>query len=425
MGASTHDSPLEQSLRALLDRRRAQSTLRTLTLPLAHQVDFSSNDFLSLSTSPLLRSSFLKELTSSSTLPIGSGGSRLLDGNSQYAEELEREIAAFHHAPSGLLFNSGFDANAGFFASVPQPDDVVVYDELVHASVHDGMRLSRASQRVPFAHNCIVDLTRVLSTLLSQSEALRDGKTHVFIAIEAVYSMDGDVAPLKSIVEVVESTLPRGGGYVVVDEAHATGVIGLHGRGLVCELGLEDRVFARLHTFGKALACNGAVILGSELLRHYLINYARPLIYTTFMSYPALAAIRASYGLLIQGHTVALASHLRHLIHFLFEALNTASPIFGHLLSIPSTCPSSPIFSIQTAEPKVLAKFMQDRGMMVRAVVPPTVPEGTSRVRVCLHAGNTREEITKLVTDMEIWALSQTPNMEEKIRKTRVVSGRL
>jgi hypothetical protein len=184
----------------------------------------------------------------------------LLDGNSTYAENLEREICAFHNAEAGLLFNSGFDANAGFFACVPQNGDVVVYDELIHASVHDGMRLSRAGDTVPFRHNCVKDLRRVLRAF-KRSGAFEDdlvaADRHVFVAVEAVYSMDGDVAPLQAIVDTVDEVLGPNAGYVVIDEAHATGVLGREGRGLVCELGLEKRVFARLHTFGKALGCNG------------------------------------------------------------------------------------------------------------------------------------------------------------------------
>ncbi|KAF2873679.1 pyridoxal phosphate-dependent transferase [Massariosphaeria phaeospora] len=407
------DSPLETRLRTLLQRRQAHSTLRTLTTTTPHQTDFSSNDFLSLATSAHLKTAFLAELAAAQ-LPLGSGGSRLLDGNSPYAENLEREIADFHGASAGLLFNSGFDANAGFFACVPQAGDVVVYDELIHASVHDGMRLSRAGSRVPFRHNCVQDLRRVLGACV---EGVRARKGHVIVAVETVYSMDGDLAPLQEIVETVEEVLPKGMGYVVIDEAHSTGVLGPRGRGLVCALGLERRVFARLHTFGKALACGGAIILGSSVLRLYLINYARPLIYTTFLSYPALAAIRASYSLLQNGHTVQLAAHLRALIQNLYSELHTLTinTTFRALLTVPPTCPRSPIFSIQLAEPKILAKFLQDKGMMVRAVVPPTVPEGTSRVRICLHAGNTEADIGKLVASLEEWCLQRRDErVEEK-----------
>jgi 8-amino-7-oxononanoate synthase len=261
--AMAEESPLELKLSHLLSRRLANSTLRTLKLPTPDQIDFSSNDFLSLSSNKKLKASYLQELDTAD-LPLGSGGSRLLDGNSTYAETLERDIATFHAARAGLLFNSGFDANAGFFACVPQPGDVVVYDALIHASVHDGMRLSRAASTIPFDHNCLVGLRRRLTALLEQEEhdlgkRLRQGKAHVFVAVEAVYSMDGDITPLRGIVDAVEKVLPKGCGYVVVDEAHATGVLGPQGKGLVSALGLESKVFARLHTFGKALGCNGGM----------------------------------------------------------------------------------------------------------------------------------------------------------------------
>ncbi len=254
---SSSKTSLQDSLQNRLLKRAQTSSLRTLTLSPASSADFSSNDFLSLSTSPLLRSAFMTELTTTHCAhAIGSRGSRLLDGNSSYAEALERSIAAFHKAPAGLLFNSGFDANAGFFACVPQPGDVIFYDEFIHASVHEGMRLSRASTGVPFRHNCVGDLERRIEEVV-RDEGVRLGKRNVFVAVESLYSMDGDLAPLKEIVELVKRVLPNGNGHVVVDEAHSTGIYGPNGRGIVCMLGLEKRVFARLHTFGKGLGCNG------------------------------------------------------------------------------------------------------------------------------------------------------------------------
>lgn len=166
-----------------------------------------------------------------------------------YAENLEEEIAEFHGAEAALLFNSGFDANEGFFESVPQKGDTVVWDEFVHASVRVGMRLSRAESSVSFKHNDFDDLRRVL-------EKARENGGNVFVAVESLYSMDGDLAPLKEMVEVTEE-ICTGNGYVVVDEAHSNGVYGERGRGVVCSLGLEARVFARLHTFGKGIGCNG------------------------------------------------------------------------------------------------------------------------------------------------------------------------
>ncbi|KAJ8118361.1 hypothetical protein OPT61_g623 [Boeremia exigua] len=400
MESKDEKDPLDVSMQYLLDRRRKNSTLRNLTLPKPGQTDFSSNDFLSLSTNSRLKEAFLAELQDT-RLPLGSGGSRLLDGNSVYAETLEHDIAEFHGAEAGLLWNSGFDANAGFFSCVPQPGDVIVFDELVHASVHDGMRLSRAAQTVPFAHNAVADLRRVL-----QEVSQVPSGCNVFVAVESIYSMDGDVAPLREIVDVVIEILGEGRGYIVVDEAHSTGVLGFEGRGLVSELGLEKQIFARLHTFGKALAGNGAILLGSHTLRHYLINYARPLIYTTFLSYPSLALVRSSYELLRKGVTMPLQAHLHRLTEFLFKAmqqLQITSAAARSLLSIPSACPQSPIFAVQLQRPRDLAKYLQEKGMMVRAVVAPTVPQGTERVRVCLHASNTVEEVECLVGALQMW----------------------
>lgn len=249
---------LDDALARSLNKRKSHSTIRSLTVPPPNSVDFSSNDFLSLATCQELRNLYLSELQRGPAITrLGSGGSRLLDGNSTYAERLEDDIAAFHRAEKGLLCNSGFDANTGLFSCLPQPGDAIIYDEFIHASVHDGMRLSRAGQKVAFAHNSVDAFKTVLRGLIDTDDAIANGRRNVFIAVEAVYSMDGDVAPLKEIVEIVHELLPRGNGHLIVDEAHSNGVIGPNGRGLVSQLGLEDQVLVRLHTFGKALACNG------------------------------------------------------------------------------------------------------------------------------------------------------------------------
>lgn len=273
---------LDESLRATLSKREGKGQLRQLKITPQDSVDFSSNDYLSLSSLPELQEEYVSRLQArlggaSSRRPrstlLGSGGSRLLDGNISLAESLERDISGFHRAPAGLLFNSGFDANAGLFSSIAQSGDVIVYDELIHASVHDGMRLSRAGKTIPFAHNrakrdgaCpeagpskTKSLQEVLEDLTrgDQGRRVRAGEIKVFIAVEGVYSMDGDVCPLRDIVELTESHLPLGNGLIVIDEAHSTGLFGHRGRGLVCELGLEERVWARVHTFGKAMGCAG------------------------------------------------------------------------------------------------------------------------------------------------------------------------
>ena len=286
---------LEGTLAALLDRRASRSQLRRLTIAPSTSVDFSSNSYLSLSTHPEVQRAFIDLLQSQidPTLPapsvLGSGGSRLLDGNTPFAETLEREIAAFHRAPAGLLFNSGFDANVGLFSCVPQPGDIIVYDELIHASVHDGMRLSRASKRLPFLHNT-VELSddtaggniKSLDALLQHltngelGQEIREGTKNVFIAVEGVYSMDGDVTPLEDIVACVERRLPKGNGYIIVDEAHSTGLYGEQGRGLVSELGLEPKIFARVHTFGKAMSCSGGKSM-TKVMQTSFTDFWQPL----------------------------------------------------------------------------------------------------------------------------------------------------
>ena len=275
-------SRLDVTLAGLLERRLSRNQLRSLTLTPAGAADFSSNAYLSLSSQPEVQNAFLARLQAQSAnsrnvLPpslMGSGGSRLLDGNSALATSLEHTIAAFHRAPAGLLFNSAMDANVGLFGCIPQPGDVIVYDELIHASVHDGMRASRASKRIPFAHSRVwkrissakplpaartKSLESVLQSLLQGPEGslFMSGKRNVFVAVEGVYSMDGDVVPLADVVDCVERSLPNGNGYVIVDEAHSTGIFGDRGRGLVCELGLENRVWARVLGFGKAMGCSG------------------------------------------------------------------------------------------------------------------------------------------------------------------------
>ena len=249
--------PIYGTLQDFLNQREARSGRRRLSVPAKDSIDFSSNDFLSLSISPHLRSAYSQELARASHLPLGSGGSRLLDGNSVYMQDLEQEIASFHGAPAGLLFNSGFDANSGFFACVPQPGDVILYDEYIHASVHEGMRLSRAISCISFAHNSVEDLRLHLQKLCSQDSRIQLGRKNVFIAVETVYSMDGD--PIKKILQSMETALPNDNGHLIVDEAHSTGVYGPCGRGIVYDLSLQSKIFARLHTFGKALSSGGGI----------------------------------------------------------------------------------------------------------------------------------------------------------------------
>lgn len=212
---------LHDQLKATLTRREEIAKLRRLVVNPPNAIDFSSNDFLGLTQNATLRERYMNELQQLDRV-LGSTGSRLLDGNSQYAIDLENTIATFHGAESALLFNSGFDANAGFFATVPQKGDIIIYDELIHASVHEGMRMSRAARCIPFKHSDVNDLNRILMDL---------GETtnNVFVALETVYSMDGDIAPLPQIVDTLKKYWPnRENGYIVVDEVKDTLVYIIH-----------------------------------------------------------------------------------------------------------------------------------------------------------------------------------------------------
>ncbi|KAH9847824.1 PLP-dependent transferase [Lenzites betulinus] len=408
--------PLNDSLHAALASREKRLIRRKLYDPAAdaHLVDFSTNDYLSLSRSAVLRTRFLARLNVAPEV-LGSGGSRLLVNGHAHAA-LEARLTAFFRAPAALLFNSGFDANVGFFTAIPQPGDAIVYDEHIHASVHDGMRASRAAARVPFSHNSVRGLREALSRLREERPGLASGENSVFVAVETLYSMDGTIAPLVQIVEALEELFPKGNGYLVVDEAHATGVYGPQGRGLVAALGLEDKVFARLHTFGKALAATGAVLLVTPLVRDYLLNYARSLIYTTSLSNANIVAADCSFDMLEDGSAEKLASQLLALSARFTSSLRAelaARRIPASLLSLPALASethagsaSTPIIAVLTPHPRPLSAHLRVRGLNARPITWPTVPKGADRVRVCLHAENSREDVDRLVSATIEWAES-------------------
>ncbi|OJD16262.1 hypothetical protein AJ78_03553 [Emergomyces pasteurianus Ep9510] len=400
---------LLRAFQSLLGQREAKGRRRRLKVLPTSAVDFSSNDFLSLSTSNTLRSHFLQSLARESSLhSLASKGSRLLDGNSAYAEELETFISCFHNAESGLLFNSGYDANLSIFSCIPQPGDVIIYDELIHASVHDGMKLSRASRKIAFKHNSVDAFFGIAQSLVREDPLIASGQRNVLVAVESLYSMEGDIAPITKLLEVIKTVFPRGNGYMIVDEAHSTGAFGPRGAGIVQELGVEDRIFIRLHTFGKALASHGAIVLCSLLTREYLINYARSLIYSTAMGLPSLVSTRAVYDLMSQGLTETLQSQLHERIQYMATKLKSLQQA-GHTILTIQHQDRSPIFSLRTAMPHELATFLQAEGQIVRAIMPPTVPKGTERVRVCLHARNTFEEIDKLTDLIRDWIGQKLP----------------
>ncbi|HET8855038.1 MAG TPA: aminotransferase class I/II-fold pyridoxal phosphate-dependent enzyme, partial [Salinimicrobium sp.] len=234
-------------------------------------VDFSSNDYLGIGQHKIVFAAAGELMDRHSKRKSGSGGSRLLSGNSVLYKKAEDIIGDFHQAESALIFNSGYDANVGFFSSVPQRDDLVFYDEYIHASVRDGISMGMA-RGYKFKHNDLTDLSDSINRKRAEYPA-----ADIYVVTESVFSMDGDSPDLKSFAEYTSEQ----GIFLIIDEAHAVGVFGERGEGLVQQEGIEDLVFARIVTFGKAVGCHGAAILSKTDLREYLINFSRSLIYTT------------------------------------------------------------------------------------------------------------------------------------------------
>jgi 8-amino-7-oxononanoate synthase len=359
----------EEYIKNRLAERTTSGAYRTLK-PENSLVDFCSNDYLGFARLSVLKNKIDTEINSNHALN-GSTGSRLISGNLVYTEALEREIAALFKCEAGLLFNSGYDANVGLLSSLPQRGDTVITDELIHASVIDGARLSHAN-RYSFKHN----------DLNSLEAKLQHAKGNCYVVIESVYSMDGDTPSLVAIVELTE----RYKANLIVDEAHA---VGLYPTGLITQLNLQDRVFARTVTFGKALGCHGAIILGSNLLRQYLINFARSFIYTTAAPFHQLASIKMVCSLLQQSDSE---------IALLHNNIN----LFKQKLKLSSVIESdSAIQCIQlnsNEKATQAAAHLQNNGLDVRAILSPTVPQGSERIRICLHSYNTAGEINLLTT---------------------------
>ncbi|KAI9202704.1 8-amino-7-oxononanoate synthase [Polychytrium aggregatum] len=402
-------SKLDDALHAVLLKRAESGLLRALIEP--PKIDFASNDYLSLARNPSIHARVLRLQQDSfnrSPAPSppsgGSTGSRLLSGNSATASLLEGHLARFHQAPAALLFNSGYDANLSLFATLPQPGDYIIIDSLIHASVHDGCKISRAKQVLQFAHNSAADLRRQIDAILAHHGRQTSTMPNIVVGVESLYSMDGDTAPLRELVEVCESFTNV---HLIVDEAHATGCYGPSGEGVVVQLGLQDRIFARLHTFGKAVGCHGAVVVGSPILKEYLINYARPLIYSTFMSHHNLLAIRCAYDYL-EEHASELQSRLHNLIREFRECIQ-ATAIPPHYI-LPSDSPIQGIIVPGNAECSSVCTQLQGLGFDVRPIRSPTVPKGEERLRICLHLHNDSAQIHQLVRALsQILARTNSP----------------
>lgn len=369
---------LDGLVAAKLAQRKEQGTFRSLKKA-DGLIDFTSNDYLGFARSEELKKRISEAEKQFSEVGVGSTGSRLLTGNSELAEQVEQQVADFHNAETALIFNSGYDGNVGLYSSLGRIAKYIVYDELIHASVHDGMRLSRAELK-PFKHNDVESLRSVLSEL--------DGAA--VVAIESVYSMDGDLANLPEIVEVCKAFDAD----LIVDEAHAAGLFG-EGRGRVSELGLEEEVYARLVTFSKALGCHGAAVLGNDNLKQFLVNHARSLIFSTFTSNHSLIAVKSVYDMLSVNDFSRL--NITPLINLFNQSIKDVS-------GIRVIGGESPIFGVVVpgnVAVRTVAEVVQNDGFDVRPIVSPTVPKGTERIRICLHEFNTEEEVKELIKSLQ------------------------
>jgi 8-amino-7-oxononanoate synthase len=368
------------NLSSKLESRKQNNALRKLTQP-NNLIDFASNDYVGFSKNEAIFEETHQNLIDNKIFQNGATGSRLLSGNHKVYQEAEDFVSKFHQSESTLIFNSGYDANVGFFSSVPQKGDLILYDELCHASIRDGIQLSNAKS-YKFKHNDFEDLEKLIQRC-SQTEL-----AEVYIVTESVFSMDGDSPNLEELVAVSE----KYGCYLVVDEAHSLGVFGENGEGLVQMLGLQDQVFARIMTFGKGLGCHGAAIIGSQELKDYLVNFARSLIYTTGLSPHSVATILIAYQHLeTEKQTIVLLRE--NIIQFNQEKnLLGLKPMF---VRSKSAIQSAIIPGNQNV--KSIANQLQENGFDVKAILSPTVPEGQERLRFCLHSYNSKEEISEVL----------------------------
>ena len=371
-----------KKLQEKIIQRKSHNMLRQLGTQ--HDlIDFSSNDYLGFSKSKLIFEMTHHYLESHNLYRNGSTGSRLLSGNYEFYNEVEATLSEFHNCESALIFNSGYDANLGFFASVPQRGDIILYDEFIHASIRDGISMSHA-KAYKFKHNDLENLEQLISR---HSELVSESNQEIYIVTESVFSMDGDSPNLVSLMKISK----KHNAFVVIDEAHANGVFGENGEGLIQELKLENEVFARLITFGKALGSHGAAILGSKELTEYLVNFARSFIYTTALPPHTLMTLKSVYMELPKTHEI---SKLHNNITF-FKTEIIKNKIQHHFINSNSAIQCCLVFGNENV--KALSNQLLKKGFDVKPILSPTVPAGEERLRFCLHSFNSEKEIKEVL----------------------------
>lgn len=356
-----------EKFQKILDRRKQEGTFRSLK-PKSSGIDFYSNDYLGLGRNKEFQDILLKNVTDNPQLLSGSSGSRLISGNSNTAITTEDFIAQKHQFSSALLFPSGYNANLALFSTLPDRHDIIIVDEQIHRSVHDACRMTNA-KKLKFRHNDINSLESILK---------KQEKT-CYIAIESLYSMEGDFAPLVEITALAKKYQA----HLIVDEAHAFGIFG---HGLIEKYQLQNQVTAVVVTYGKASGAHGAAILCNDTIKSYLINFASPFMYTTSAQDFQWMAIKTGYDF--------LECH-----HQLPEKLQENIKTFRSQELLSPSSETSPIQTILIPDHlklKAIQNTLSGNGFLTYAVYSPTVKEGTERLRICLHSFNTEEEIIKL-----------------------------
>ncbi|KAI1128525.1 8-amino-7-oxononanoate synthase [Nemania abortiva] len=417
-GSTTRDQEaFYRNLEQALDTRRQGQYLIGLKPRWDETVaDFTTCDFLSLSRSGRVREAFLAELASHPGFDLSASGSRIQYGNYDYLNQVEEEIAKFHNAETVYITQSGFTANVAVLSGVPLPGDAIIYDELVHASTHEGLHLSLAAHKLPFSHNDPDALRDVLISLKDTYPVFAQGTKSVLICVETIYSMDGDICLLEELLQVAKEEFPLGNAQFIVDEAHSLGVLGDRGRGLVSLLGLEKEIAIRVHVASKALGSVGGLILCNKTIRYALLNNARSITFSCAPSFPMVASIRAGYQLLMKGETQEAQERIQANVNYFYHTI-TADPFWD--VAVDAGILAIPLFDdweqreFQThvvplrTEPlheQYLFHALLTNNMNAYPMAFPVVPKGESRVRLVFHAHNTKEQIDKLVATICGWA---------------------
>ncbi|KAF2878488.1 pyridoxal phosphate-dependent transferase [Massariosphaeria phaeospora] len=400
-----------------LDLSRQTGRCLPLHLP-SHTIDFSNCDVLGFGHTGALREEFLKELDANPGFHMGAGGSRLMDGTSKYQDNFEREMAELMGVESVLFVHSGFTANQAIFSTVPRSGDVIVFDELTHATALAGMKVSLALEQRPFRHNDVDHFIEVMESIKEAFPLIKSGKRCVIVGVESYYSMDGDICPLRELIEAAEEIFPYGNAQFVVDEAHSFGSMGPGGGlGFVPDQGLEDKVAIRMFTFGKALAGSGGCIVSNNTVRSLLVNQAKVFICSIAPPFALVAAGRAGISLIQTEKAQKARDYLLYLTRFYLDTL-TSHPTFKKanakgLLRIPihededwHEREITHIVPIWT-KPKhahYLSFHLVRDGINGTPIVFPIVAKGEDRVRLIMHAHNTEDDAKALVNSICSWA---------------------